>query len=152
MCFYVTQGGDVLLAGTRDVSFEFNKYNEMDLLSEDETIANIIVNSLFLVPGNIPGMPTKGVDLRNKYMYKSEDEYSSETLKTALVNTCGDMIGGAIISDVDLSIQQTTEGESIFLLIVRIMKQDQDRLLGITMMEDTPKSEKIRFNFDYVDI
>ena len=32
------------------------------------------------------------------------------------------------------------------------MKQDQDRLLGITMMEDTPKSEKIRFNFDYVDI
>lgn len=140
------------MAGTKDVSFGFNKYNEMDVLSEDETIANTIVNSLFLSPGNVPGLPTKGVDLRNKYMYKTDDSYSSEALKNAIINTCGRTVCGAIISDVDISIQKTTTEESIFLVIVRIIKGGKEKILGITMMEDKSKSEKIKFNFDYIDI
>ena len=136
-----------------EVSFSFNKYKKPELLNLRQSVANIICNALFMVPGNIPSMPTAGVDIR-QYFYKEESSISSEKIKYDLMNTCGYLPGGATIVNVDYSTQTTTDGVTVFLLIIRISfpGEEGDTALGVALKQNSNKNDYINFNFEYVDI
>ena len=135
-----------------EVSFGFNKYKNPELLDLRNSIANTIANALFMVPGNLPSTPLKGVDI-SQYFYKEESEVSADVIKRDLIATCGMLPGGASISTVDYSIQPTTTGQNVFLLIVKVAFNSGDEsLLGIGMRQNINNKDIIDFNFDYVDL
>ena len=135
-----------------EVSFSFNKYKQPELLNLRQSVANIICNALFMVPGNIPSMPNAGVDIR-QYFYQEESSISSEKIKYDLMNSCGYLPGGASITNVDYSTQTATDGLTVFLLIIRIsFPGEGDTALGVALQQDSKQSDYINFNFEYVDI
>ena len=151
----MAQYGDAYGNGNNEaeVSFSFNKYKQPELLDLRQSVANIICNALFMVPGNVPSMPSAGVDIR-QYFYVEESSISTEKIKFDLMNTCGYLPGGAKIVNVDYSTQTTTDGIAIFLLIVRISfpGEDGESALGIALKQDSNQNDYINFNFEYVDI
>lgn len=135
-----------------EISFGFNKYKKPELLDLRTSIANTVTNALFMVPGNIPSAPKMGVDI-NQYFYREESQISPDVIKRDLIATCGSLPGGAFISAVDYSIQQTTSNQSVFLLIIKIVfNSGEESLLGVGMQQNVNTREVVRFNFDYVDL
>ena len=138
------------MAGQKDVTFGFDKYLNPKLLDRKATIANTIINALFMVPGNIPSMPTKGANIR-QYFYKEESYLSSDKIRTDLEDCCGKSICGATLGNIDFSTQQTSEGDIIFVLIIAVkFSVNEQELLGIVMKQT--KDSYVKFNFDYVPI
>lgn len=133
----------------KDVSFDFNKYKEPDLKSLKESVANSIVNACFMIPGNLPGMPTVGVNIK-QYFYKEESELSADKITADVQYACGKLISGATIIAVDFSVQKTTYGDYVFLLIVKVaFPKDGEQLLGVMM---TQQDNRVKFNFEYMDL
>lgn len=138
------------MGADKDVTFGFDKYNQALLSDRKTTIANAIINACFMVPGNLPSMPNKGVNIR-QYFYKEENSISSDKIKQDLEATCGKVICGAVIKSVDFSTQKTTKNDVVFLLIILLsFSPDKEELLGITMQQKQDKY--VKFNFDYIDV
>lgn len=137
-------------AHDKDVSFSVNKYHEADLKDRKTTIANTIINACFMVPGNNPSTPLAGVNI-TQYFYKEDSAISSDKIKKDIEATCGRIICGATIGAVDFSVQTTSIGEVVFLLLIRVkFSPDEEEMLGITMQQK--QNKYVHFNFDYVAI
>ena len=136
------------MASQQDVSFNFNKYGDPELLNLKESVAQAIANALFMVPGNLPTMPHIGVNIR-QYLYRSDTDYVSTEIEDKLKAACGNIIYGVIINSVDFSIQKTTKGESVFLIMVRVsFPNDINSILGLSVLHN---QDVVKFNFAYFD-
>ena len=132
-----------------DITFHLDKYGNPEMLDVKTSVAQQIVNALFMVPGNLPSMPTIGVNIK-QYLYRYDTDYVSGEIEAKLKEACGTVISGAFIGSVDFSVQKTTQGESVFLVMVRVTFPNEDtKLLGISVKD---ANEIIKFNFDYADL
>lgn len=134
------------------VTFEFNKYNQPKLLSLKDSIANDIINAIIMKPGNLPSRPTEGVDFFDMIAYQEEDESLGEVIKSRLEATCGTLPGGAYIQATDISTQQTTQGELVALLVIKLsipQEKEDTSVLGVALAKT---NDVVRFNFDYIAI
>ena len=135
------------MAGTRDVTFTFNKYGDPALLDLKETIAQQIINALFMVPGNLPSLPHIGVNIK-QYLYKTDTSYVSYEIEQKLKEACGTIISGVVINSVDFSVHTTSTGQAIFLIMVRITSPNTttDSVLGVSVVQS---NDIVKFNFEY---
>lgn len=132
-----------------EASFEFDKYNNPKQLNLRETVANTIVNALFLDLGNNPAMPTNGINIR-QYFYSYEEELDGDAIKQKLENMCGTLPGGATIDAVDFSLKETTANDKVFLILIKISFGVNDpEILGIMLKDE---KDAVRFNFEYVNM
>lgn len=134
------------MAEEKDVTFGFNKYGNPELLGLKESVAQQIINALFMVPGNLPSLPHIGVNIR-QYLYKTDTDYSSVEIEQKLKAACGTVISGVVISSVDFSVQTTNKGESVFLVMVRVIFPNrEENILGVSVVQT---NEIVKFNFAY---
>lgn len=134
-----------------DTTFSIDKYGNPKLLSLKDSVANAVVNVCFMKPGNIPGLPHLGVDIR-QYFYKTQEELeqSSSIVSAKIQEACGQLISGANISGVNFTVQKANNGEYVFLLIVRISFPDEgEQVLGVIMKNS---NDKITFNYEYMNL
>ena len=130
----------------KDVTFNFNKYGDPELLSDKETVAQQIINALFMVPGNLPSLPHIGVNIK-QYLYKTDTELSSVEIEQGLKASCGTVINGVVINSVDFSVQTTSTGQSVFLVMVRItFPNNEESILGVSVVQS---NDHVKFNFAY---
>ena len=57
----------------REINFTTDKYNEPVYLSKRDSVAQVIINGLFLKKGNIISHPDRGVDIES-YLYDIESK------------------------------------------------------------------------------
>lgn len=138
-----------LLEGNHDkaATFSIDKYNKPKLEDRKTMVAQAIINACFMVPGNLPGMPTIGPNIK-QYFYKEEHELSKEKLKADLEAACGQIIGGAVITGVDFSTQKAENGDTVFLLCVVLSYGAETTTLGVVMKDS---QEHVNFKFAYTD-
>lgn len=138
------------MAEKYEVTFGTDKYGDPELLDYKTSIAQQIVNALFLVPGNLPSLPKAGVNIK-KYMYMSQEELeaSAPIIKSDLKYTCGAVMSDVVIGGIDFSVQTSSKGEAVFLLIVTVtFPKEETSVLGISIVDS---KDRVRFNFDYAD-
>lgn len=139
-----------MASGEHEATFEFNKYGEPKLLDLKESIAQEIVNALFMVPGNLPSLPHVGVNLK-QYLYKPENEVAGADIERKLKEACGVMISGVVINSVDVSIQKTTKGDSVFLILVRMIFPNHintETVMGVSVVHT---KNIVKFNFAFAN-
>ena len=134
-------------AHEKSVSFGVDKYNKPTLGDKKTMIAQAIINACFMVPGNLPSMPTIGPNIK-QYFYKEEHEISKEKLKADIEAACGKTIAGASITGIDFSTQKTTTGDTVFLLCVILSYGSETTTLGVVMQD---KQDHVNFKFAYTD-
>lgn len=135
------------MAGEKDVTFFFNKYGDPELLELKESIAQQIINALFMVPGNLPSLPHIGVNIK-QYLYRTDTSYVSAEIENKLKEACGLIISGVVINSVDFSVQKTSKGEAVFLIMIRITfpNTNDDTILGVSVVQT---NDIVKFNFAY---
>lgn len=133
------------------VSFEFDKYNKPKLLSLKDSIASDIINAIIMKPGNLPSRPTEGVDFFDLIAYQEEDESLGELIQSRISATCGSLPGGAYIMATDISTQQTVDGDTVALLVIKlsIPREEKDSILGVALSKS---NDAVKFNFDYISM
>lgn len=134
------------MAEEKDVTFEFNKYGDQKLLDLKESVAQQIINALFMIPGNLPSLPHIGVNIK-QYLYKTDTSYNSTEIEQKLKEACGAVICGVVINSVDFSVQKTSNGQSVFLIMIRItFPNNINSILGVSVVQ---ANEIVKFNFAY---
>lgn len=133
----------------KDITFHLDKYGNPEMLDVKTSVAQQIINVLFMVPGNLPSLPLVGVNIK-KYLYRYDTDYASSEIETKIKEDCGAVISGAVISSVDFSVRTTSKNESVFLILIRVIfPNNEERLLGVTVKES---NDIVKFNFDYADL
>ena len=116
------------------------------MLDLKETVAQQIINALFMVPGNLPSLPHIGVNIK-QYLYKADTDLSSVEIEQSLKAACGLIINGVIINSVDFSVQTTSKGQAVFLVMVRItFPNNEESILGVSVVQS---NDHVKFNFAY---
>ena len=116
-----------------EVGFFEDNFSKPEIKGEKETIARIILNLLFLRPGNYPSQPHLGINIR-EYLYRTEDEVDIDELKNKLYMQCKELLPNIVSSDAKAFITTTEKGVDmlVILLPVVIDKTDDIILLGLT--------------------
>ncbi len=70
-----------------DLTFDVTDFYEPKIMSEIETVRNVLIFILFAKPGQYPSLPSIGIDLES-YLYSFYDELNEEDLKTQIISQC----------------------------------------------------------------
>lgn len=131
----------------KEISFKINKYKETALLDEKDTLVQIILNALLMVPGNLPSQPKKGANLF-QYLYTNADpDAMSDSILADLQYTVGDEIDSTI-NNLTVDLLETEEGP-MFLLIIHLSvgKDSKDESMALAVQK---VNEKVRFNYSFL--
>lgn len=138
----------------REITFKLNRYKKPHVLSERESLPNIIKNVLFMVPKNLPGNPTKGGDVF-QYLYKTEDGYDSRRMENALKDGLGESIYNNYIDSVNLTTEPTGADGSVAILVsvqVRMMNEESGRRERelLTILFKRTADNHVHYNYKYI--
>lgn len=131
-----------------EVDFGTDKYNQPKKLSLKESILQIIINALFMKPGNIPSKPYDGVYIQ-QYVYKSEDKIDAERIVNDLRRTCGTNLIGSYLSDISFNVIEMEYGQRGFLLVISLdIPQEGDQKLAIGVIK---QNDYINYNYEFIE-
>lgn len=102
-----------------EMTFGLNNFGKQKILSEGDTIAQLILNILFMKPGQMPSMPHIGINIRS-YLYKFDDELDVDALKQKISFQCSEIIPFIDTSGMVLTVVNY-RGESILMIIIPVL-------------------------------
>lgn len=116
-------------------TFTVNNFNKAKVLTETETYVDDFMMILFGRPGFYPSIPNIGIDIRS-YLYKFEDEISTDEIKTKIANQCSDYL--PMIQEGNFDVLKTTYRSHILLVFVLpSINNDQVTIsIGITTTDN----------------
>lgn len=131
----------------KEITFRIDKYNKTALLTDKDTLVQIILNALLMIPGNLPSQPLKGVNLF-QYLYRSiEPEEMATIIHSDLIHTVGGEIGTAI-SNLTVDIIDLDGRGPVFLLIIHLsLPDDSDENLALAVQK---VDEMVKFNYSFL--
>lgn len=134
----------------REIAFTTDKYNNPVYLSKRESLAQIILNALFLVPGNLPSHPERGVNIV-KYLNKTSGSVNELQILEELKKTCGkDLVADEIES---LSFQTVKyDGTDIALIMLKLKIDNTDDMMAISIQRVKDKVVRYQYNFISEDV
>lgn len=133
--------------GNREITYSIDKQGKPALLSQKESIAQQLINALFLIEGNVPNIPI-GVDI-DKYLYSKPSEVLSLDIEYKLKMTCGEEFMSDNISSVDCGVVDI-EGTPYFWLSVHLLTEgdDEDNTLALVL---TKQNDTVTFNYQFLN-
>lgn len=102
-----------------EMTFGLNSFGKQKILSEADTIAQLILNILFMRPGQMPSMPHIGINIRS-YLYKFDDDLDVDALKQKISFQCSKIIPFIDTDGMVLTVVNY-RGESILMIIIPIL-------------------------------
>lgn len=131
-----------------EIDYGTDKYNKPRKLSLKESIVQIIINALFMRPGNNPAKPYDGVYIQ-QYIYKSEDKIDSNRIVNDLRRTCGTTLVGTYITDVSFNVIDVGYGQSGFLLVINLdIPNEDDQKLAIGVVK---RDDHVIYDFEFIE-
>ena len=80
-----------------DLTYDINEFDQPRILSEIETIRNIVLYVLFSRPGEYPSLPMIGMNIED-LLYYHYDEIDTDELRDKLIMQC-DVLGAYFDSE-----------------------------------------------------
>lgn len=136
--------GGVVLAG--EISFELNRYSRPKILNTKESMAQIILNALFMVPGNEPGNPEAGVNIM-KYLYRTTDAIDTDEIRESLSRTIGENLVTSSISGISVTTNRMPDNTDVMAIVIQITVDDEEDSLAIILKK---KDMRVHFNYTFL--
>lgn len=118
----------------KEISLSLDGFGRQKVLGEKDTVAQQVLNLLFMKPGHLPNMPHLGIDI-NQYLYSQEDSFDTSELQSKIVSQCTELMPYMINGDVTVTF---TENEGLQILLIGIpvsIDGDDLLLIGLTPTE-----------------
>lgn len=129
----------------REATFGIDKYKKPVLLDEKESLIQLIKNAFFMIPGNDPLHPTRGVNI-TQYLWKTEDQVDSTKIYDDLINCCNDTSVTDHVNSLTAGVTNI-EGIPTLLVALRVTVADQEDQLAIAIQS---KDNYVHFNYKYL--
>lgn len=131
----------------QEITFRINKYKQTALLNDKESLVQLIMNALLMVPGNLPSQPKKGVDIF-QYLYKRVDtDIMSDKVLVDLKYTVGEDVG-SFISNLTVDIVDMGGDGPTFLIIIHLLTTSgDDEALALAVQK---VNETVKFNYSFL--
>jgi hypothetical protein len=127
----------------KEVVFGLDNFQQPKMLSDKETIAQNILNLLFMRPGNLPSLPHIGINIK-QYLYKLDSGIDPEEIKDKIYNQCSAVIPYIVLGDIRLFIAEQN-GTSMLLLVIPI--EGSDAIIYGFQKESSTGG--VLFNYDF---
>lgn len=131
----------------QEITFRINKYKQTALLNDKESLVQLIMNALLMVPGNLPSQPKKGVDIF-QYLYQRVDtDIMSDKVLVDLKYTVGEDVG-SFISNLTVDIVDMGGDGPTFLIIIHLLTTSgDDEALALAVQK---VNETVKFNYSFL--
>lgn len=129
--------------GDREITYTVDRQGKPAMLSKKESIAQQIINGIFMVPGNLPNLPI-GVDIES-YLYSAGAE--SEDVTAKLERTCGTQFMSRNVGNINCSVINYDGCPTICLEAVINVDTDTKDSLGLVV---TNQDNAVRFNHKFM--
>lgn len=108
------------MSGLSEVGFGVDSFGKPKILSEKESLLQIVFNVFVAKPGNYPSMPEIGIDIGSRILYLTEDRMEIEQLQIDIRDQLIMVIPGEKIGDVIVGVR-TINGEVVVVIKVPIV-------------------------------
>lgn len=115
------------MGSIREVGFGLDDMQNPKVLSEKDSLKQIMYNIFVSRPGTYPSQPNLGINIRD-YLYRFEDDIDTEGLKAKIFMNCVDLF--KIINKDDIVITTVNyKGVGMLLIAIPFMLESKQSLL-----------------------
>lgn len=129
-----------------ELDFGLDSFGRQKVMSPEDTLAHLLINLLFMRPGQFPSMPHLGINIR-KYLYNFSDELDVETLKSEIQSQCLILVPYLDLTGMVLDVIDYLN-DSFLLLVIPVNFQDSEKSLILGFKTD---DDKVLFDFKFED-
>lgn len=134
--------------GIKEVDFGFDDFGKPKVLTAADSIANLLINILFLKPGQIPSQPYLGINI-NQYLYSFSDEtIDSATLRTMLTDQAPYLLQYIDMANLQVNTITDERGQGILYIFAPLLIDSNMIAIGIKQSTDANTSP---FNYKIID-
>lgn len=142
------------MAVLSEVGFGMDNFNQPLKLNQKDSIVQVLLNMLFLKPGNYPSMPHIGIDIQ-KYLYKTANDIDSEGLKEQIFNQCAEIMSDISIGDIQIAVVDIGGGSSsgtLVIVIPLITTDDNSKETNMLVLGfQSSETGKVLYNYKFTD-
>lgn len=131
-----------------EITFEINRYKKPKVLSVKESLPKVVMHVLFMIPGNLPGLPTRGGDVF-QYVYITEDRINEGKLEKALREALGDVVYDQHITGVKMKATPVDGGGEALLIMVYIRTESSKQREALAMLVQNVDNH-VHYNYEYI--
>lgn len=137
------KGGDNM--GTREITAGTDRQGKPALLSTKESIAQQIINAIFLVPGNIPNLPI-GLNIED-YLYKSSSNIQPNEIMTKLKTACGEEFINSNVGSLECGVVNINNIPMFWLSAHLLVDDDENDTMALVL---TKQNDTVKFNYEFL--
>lgn len=131
-----------------ELQFGLNDYSRQKVLNERDSIAQVLLNLLFMRPGQMPSMPHIGIDIKD-LLYDFESDIDTANLKLRISNQCAEILPYVNVDGMT-AIVVDYYGVPTLLLNIPIWVDSKQEALSIGIRRKN--GGEISFNYMFQDL
>ena len=140
------------MALVNELDFGLDNFNNQKVLNQAESITQILLNIFMLKPGQLPGLPHIGMNIK-QYIYKTQDEINVDMIKNELRHQCSSLTPYIDMDKIQVLVLPYNN-ESILYISVPFSvlvedAQNQSLLIGFKKKNS---SNEITFNYKVTNL
>lgn len=132
----------------REIDFTTDKYHKPVYLSKRDSVAQVVINGLFMKKGNLPSHPERGVDIE-QYIGKPAESIDELAILSDLRNTCGEDIVGNELLGLTFSTVTLEDGIETTLILVKLSIDNTEDLLAIFLQRRMDST--VRYDYHFIN-
>ena len=131
----------------KDIGYGLDDFQRMKVYTEAESIARYILNILLMRPGNYPGLPHIGLNVR-QLLYDNLETFDATALKEQIYTQCGEIMPNIISNEIFAGV---IEYNGITFLLIRIPVEvdSTSKVINYAFYENDLR--EIKFDFEIED-
>lgn len=130
--------------GEREITYGIDRRGNPAMLSNKESIAQRIINAIFMAPGNLPNIPV-GLKVED-YLYEHSSSIQSADVFATLKKACGDDFMRDYVKSVECYVVPI-QGNPSFLLSVDLTVDGDDDTMSLVL---TKQNDTVKFNYTFL--
>lgn len=131
----------------REINFTTDKYHKPVYLSKRDSVAQVVINGLFMKKGNLPSHPDRGVDIE-QYIGKPAESVDELAILSDLRRTCGDELVGTELQGLTFSTVKIDDEETT-LILIKLLIDNQEDLLAIFLQRR--RDSTVRYDYHFIN-
>lgn len=112
--------------GVKEVGYGVDDFNRPKVLSQSESLKQIVMNVLTCKPGNLPSLPEIGVDINKYVQYSVIEDLDIPGLQTLIQSQLATVLSGDEVGDVVVFTPEL-DGKKIIVISIPITPAGEEQ-------------------------
>lgn len=127
-----------------ELTFGIDNFGKQNMLSKSESVAQVLINLLFMRPGQMPSLPHLGINIK-QYLYKFEEDIDVTVIRNHISSQCSALLPYLKLSSMQV-ILVPDESQTILFIYIPLssLLNDETMILGIKRDHST---SEVTFNY-----